>query len=143
MSHNPLDTLSNTFHKSNVPVKGAPGLRTVASQNKSAVKFAAIDAVGRAANTAVLAAIKPHMPMMLKGYADHPVANILAANLVNVAIQQTGVGGEKGRLLAHAMIQSAYLDLSRSFKIEKMVEDLINKVPAAALDALREEAAAE
>lgn len=134
---NPLDKLSEAYNTNSVTTKGAATMNTIATQNKTAAKSAAIDAVGRAGNTAVITAIKPHLPMMIKGYAEHPMANIIAANLVNAAVQQTGVGGEKGRIVANAMIQSAYLDLARNFDIEKIVEDFLGKVPAQAVEALK------
>lgn len=142
MSMNPLDSLNTRFNHPAAVVKGKGTLGTLASQNKAAVKAAAVDAVGRAANAAVIAAVRNHLPMMVRGYADHPVANILAANLVNAAVQQTGVGGDKGRILSYAMIQSAYLDLGRSFDIEAMVNSLINKLPTSAFETLKTEMAA-
>lgn len=134
--HNPLDALTETFNKHTAPVKGKPGISTVAVQNKSAAINAAVDAVGRTGNALAINLVKPHLPMMVRGYADHPLFAITMANLVNYAVQQTGLGGERGRVAANAMIQSAYVDLGRKFDINKMVETLLNKLPGDKLDEL-------
>lgn len=98
------------------------------AQNKQTFTVAAQVTAGRTVNQQLIKAIKPKMPMMLRGYADHPIASILLANATAFAIKQYMPTNNKANILADCMMQAAAIDTMDSFNIEDMVNDFISNL---------------
>lgn len=98
------------------------------AQNKQTFTVAAQVTAGRTVNQQLIKAIKPKMPMMLRGYSDHPIASILLANATAFAIKQYMPTNNKANILADCMMQAAAIDTMDSFNIEDMVNDFISNL---------------
>ena len=109
---------------------------TVATQNKDAIKVAAKLEAGKIINKQVIKQVKPHLPLLVRGLADHPAASIVLANVVSIAVKHFMPENKKLNTVAELMLGAAAVDTVSSFNIESFVEDLLKniKLPTGALD---------
>ena len=109
---------------------------TVATQNKDAIKVAAKLEAGKIINKQVIKQVKPHLPLLVRGLADHPAASIVLANVVSIAVKHFMPENKKLNTVAELMLGAAAVDTVASFNIEAFVEDLLKniKLPTGALD---------
>jgi hypothetical protein len=94
-------------------------------KNVKAAKVAAQLVAGDALNAAVLTKLKPHLPMMVRGYAEHTLAPVLAANIVSFIVSTWASQNVKANWAAEAMMQAAMTDFARSFNIDAIIEDIL------------------
>ena len=100
------------------------------------VKVASINAAelkaGQIINAQVIKLVKPKLPMMLRGYADSPVASVVLANVVGIALKQYAPDNAKLAKLSSLMLNAAALDAVDAFNIDGLVDDLLAgvKLPA-------------
>ena len=108
----------------------------VATQNKDAIKMAAKLEAGKIINKQVIKQVKPHLPLLVRGLADHPAASIVLANVVSIAVKHFMPENKKLNTVAELMLGAAAVDTVASFNIEAFVEDLLKniKLPTGALD---------
>ena len=108
----------------------------VATQNKDAIKVAAKLEAGKIINKQVIKQAKPHLPLLVRGLADHPAASIVLANVVSIAVKHFMPENKKLNTVAELMLGAAAVDTVASFNIEAFVEDLLKniKLPTGALD---------
>ena len=108
----------------------------VATQNKDAIKVAAKLEAGKIINKQVIKQVKPHLPLLVRGLADHPAASIVLANVVSIAVKHFMPENKKLNTVAELMLGAAAVDTVASFNIEAFVEDLLKniKLPTGALD---------
>lgn len=109
---------------------------SVATQNKDAIKVAAKLEAGKIINKQVIKQVKPHLPLLVRGLADHPAASIVLANVVSIAVKHFMPENQKLNTVADLMLGAAAVDTVASFNIEAFVEDLLKniKLPTGALD---------
>lgn len=109
---------------------------SVATQNKDAIKVAAKLEAGKIINKQVIKQVKPHLPLLVRGLADHPAASIVLANVVSIAVKHFMPENKKLNAVAELMLGAAAVDTVASFNIETFVEDLLKniKLPTGALD---------
>ncbi len=109
---------------------------SVATQNKDAIKVAAKLEAGKIINKQVIKQVKPHLPLLVRGLADHPAASIVLANVVSIAVKHFMPENKKLNTVAELMLGAAAVDTVASFNIETFVEDLLKniKLPTGALD---------
>ena len=109
---------------------------TVATQNKDAIKVAAKLEAGKIINKQVIKQVKPHLPLLVRGLADHPAASIVLANVVSIAVKHFMPENQKLNTVAELMLGAAAVDTVASFNIEAFVEDLLKniKLPTGVLD---------
>ena len=109
---------------------------SVATQNKDAIKAAAKLEAGKIINKQVIKQVKPHLPLLVRGLADHPAASIVLANVVSIAVKHFMPENKKLNTVAELMLGAAAVDTVASFNIEAFVEDLLKniKLPTGALD---------
>ena len=109
---------------------------SVATQNKDAIKVAAKLEAGKIINKQVIKQVKPHLPLLVRGLADHPAASIVLANVVSIAVKHFMPENKKLNTVAELMLGAAAVDTVASFNIEAFVEDLLKniKLPTGALD---------
>ena len=108
----------------------------VATQNKDAIKVAAKLEAGKIINKQVIKQVKPHLPLLVRGLADHPAASIVLANVVSIAVKHFIPENKKLNTVAELMLGAAAVDTVASFNIEAFVEDLLKniKLPTGTLD---------
>ncbi len=114
------------------PYKEKPMLKNTASKlkdkNVAAAKQAAKLEVGTAANKILANKIHKHLPMMVRGYSDHPIFPVVMANLFAGLIEQFAPENAKVTLVSNAMLDAAMLGFIQSFNISELIEDLTSKV---------------
>lgn len=99
-------------------------------------KTAGVNAVqyqaGKAMNAAVMTAVKPRLPMMVRGYADHPAAPIIAAIAMAFAAEFLPEGDAKGKVVkaTDLMLGASFMEGADKFlNVEKLVSDVFAKLP--------------
>ena len=112
-------------------------LTTAVAQNKEALIVAAKLEAGNVLNKTIISKITPKLPFLLQGFAKHPAAEIVLANVAAMAIRQFAEGNEKLNKMADLMVGAAAVNTLSQFNIQEMVEDLLKdiKLPAGVLDA--------
>lgn len=95
------------------------------AQNKELAKTASYFEAGRIANNKLTQLIAPNLPMMLRGYADHPLAKVLVANIALMAIQKFKPSHEAANKLGFAMVTQAYAGAFESLNIEGLIDRLL------------------
>lgn len=97
----------------------------MANINKQAAFNVAKITAGKALNTKLAKLVKPKLPMMLKGYADHPLFSSVIANLVAGAIKRY-TDNDKANQAADAMIEAAMFQLADSFNIQETIDSFLD-----------------
>lgn len=101
---------------------------TALTANKNAVVTAAKIEAGRIATKQAVALVKPHLPLMVRGYAETPVGELVIANLFSLMIQNFAPQNEKAAIVADAMLNGAMLGAVQSLKVEQLINDVMSKV---------------
>ena len=97
--------------------------------NKNAAILAAQLEAGRLANKHATKLISGKLPLMVKGYADTPLARLAFANAIKFAVDNYGGKFGKHKELAaqvsEAMVVSAYSEIIANFDIDSMIEQFL------------------
>lgn len=101
---------------------------TLVEGNKTAFKANASRRAGAMFNERVVSMVKPHLPMMVRGYSDEAWFKFVMANAVAGALIKFGYTNEKLVMLADAGVNAANDDFLGSFNLEGMVNDLIDGI---------------
>lgn len=96
--------------------------------NVVASKAAAQHVAGKVLNKALLTKIRPQLPMLARGYADHALANVVVANIANFAVSNFASDNAKAKLAADAMMIAAMTEFLSSFNVEDIVAELLEGV---------------
>jgi len=99
---------------------------------ESAINTAKVE-LGKSANKLVLAKITPQLPMMVRGYADSPLSELVVANVVAGMLMQFAPNNEKAKVLSEAMIAAGAQVAIESFDIPGLVNDLLANVDISGL----------
>jgi len=97
----------------------------IKDRNITAATAGAKIAAGKAINAVVMAKIKPQLPMMVRGYADSPLAAIVVANVFSAGVDQFMPQNARARQVADVMLDSAMTEFFSNFNIEKMFAELV------------------
>lgn len=97
----------------------------VVNKNTDAAKVAAKISAGKALNSVVINKLKPQMPMLMRGYADHALAPVVVANIVAVAVDMMAKDNVKAQYASEAMLQAAMTDFLSQFNIEKLLSEVL------------------
>lgn len=121
---------ANSSNKENtkMPVKQTI-LATALEVNKASLQTAATIELGNVAISTISKKIGGSLPLMLRGYKDHPLFEVLVANIATMAINHFAPENEKGKVISEAMMQAAMLKMVQSFNIPEMVNELIEDIP--------------
>lgn len=110
--------------------------KAILDQNKDALVLAAKIEVGEAAVKQVSKIVRKQLPMMVRGYAELPVFDILVANLVVMAIKQFAPDNEKAQIIADAMLLAAMQKQMKEFNIPQMVDEFVSGIDVSAITRL-------
>lgn len=102
--------------------------KDILDQNKDALLLAAKIEVGEAAVRQVSKIVKKQLPLMMKGYADLPIFDIIVANIVVMALKQFAPDNEKAMIIADAMLLAAVQKQMREFDFAGMLDEFIDGV---------------
>lgn len=100
----------------------------IVNANSKAVKSAAKTKTGKALNAAIMKKVRPSLPLAVRGYAEHPIANVVLANLVSFAVKNfftNGKHSEKASWAASAMMDAAMFELVDTINVEELFSDLL------------------
>lgn len=97
----------------------------VVDTNVDAAKIAAKITTGKVLNKVVMAKVRPQLPMLARGYADHALANVVIANIANFAVANFASDNEKAKYATDAMMQAAMLDFMQMFNIEDIISEVL------------------
>ena len=96
--------------------------------NKDSATLAARITAGKAINKRVMKLVKPKLPMMVRGYADSPIASVVLANIVGLAMKQYMPQSSKAQLVASMMLDASALQAIESFDLESILESVLEGV---------------
>ena len=101
-------------------------------ETKEATINAAELKAGQLINKQAIKLIKPQLPMMVRGFADHPAASVVLANVIGLALKQYAPENPKLAKVSSLMLNAAAFDTIDSFNIDAMVDKLVSgiKLPA-------------
>lgn len=100
----------------------------LASQNVEALKLGAGLTVGRIMNQNISKAIKPHLPIFVRGYADEPWFQALVGNLVAGAIINFVPNNEKLVKCSEWAVQAGMIDIIQGFDLEAKAEEFLSGI---------------
>lgn len=127
------ETYSNEKVKNKKETKMNKVLDKMIDANKeSAVRSAKLE-VGKTANQLVLEKLTPRLPMMVRGYADSPIAELIVGNVVAGLLMQFAPDNDKAQILSDAMISAGVQVAIESFDIPELVNDLLANVDISGL----------
>lgn len=101
---------------------------TMVQANKKAATVAAKVTGGKVALKVVKDKIAPMLPMMLRGYVDTPLGDVIIANIAIMANKYTNGQYKVLGVAAEAMTEAAYAQFFESFKLDEMLADLEAKL---------------
>jgi len=122
-----------------IKTKGKPMPKTLkdnavelVQENKAAAFTAAEIKAGQIINQQAISLIKPKLPMMIRGYADSPLASVVLANVVALGLKQYAAGNSKLEKISELMIAGAAFDSIDALNLDGLVNDFIAgiKLPA-------------
>jgi hypothetical protein len=96
--------------------------------NKDALIVAAKIEVGKTVNAQLKKLIKPQLPMMIRGYADSPIFDIIIANVASIALKELAAENKKAQVVADSLLQAATVEMMNSFNINKMIDDILKNI---------------
>lgn len=108
----------------------------IVSANKAAAANVAKLEAGRIGIKQAVKLVKPAMPMMARGYLDHPLGQLAVANLFKFGVDNFAAGNEKAKLVADAMLEGAMLEAIQSLNIEKLISDIVDNVDISKITSL-------
>lgn len=129
-------TKSKSTKKESTMITPNFNAKAIMDQNKDALLLAAKIEVGEAAVKQVSKIVRKQMPMMIRGYAELPVFDILVANLVVMSIKQFAPENEKAQIIADAMLLAAMQKQMREFNIPQMVDEFVSGIDVSAITRL-------
>lgn len=110
-------------------------LANVVSVNKTAAISAARITGGKIAIKNITKLIAPKLPIMVRGYADTSVGQLVIANLFKFAIENYAPQNKNAVLVADAMLEGAMINVLEGFNIEEMIESVLKGVNLESLTA--------
>jgi len=113
-------------------------LNILSGENKEAAKVAAKLTAGNILNDRAIKLVQPHLPMMVKGYADTDLGRAIVANVIAGAVMHVAPTNDKAVMASEAMIHSAMVTLVGTFDIEATVNEFLDGIN---LDVLKAEEA--
>jgi hypothetical protein len=98
------------------------------NKNTDAAKQAAIVVAGSTLNNLIAVRMGKQLPRKYRKLANHPMANIVIANMASFAVQNFAAGNYKAQVAADAMMTAAMQDFLRSFNIEQIIAEVLDSV---------------
>lgn len=103
-------------------------MNTIVKANTTAVKNGALISAGNTLNSVVKNKLVSTLPKKYKKIAESPLADIVVANIAEVAVQQFAATNPKARMATQAMMEAAMVNLFNSFNFEKIIAEVLESV---------------
>lgn len=114
-------------------------LANVVSVNKSAAISAARITGGKIAIKNITKLIAPKLPILMRGYADTAVGQLVIANVFKFAIENYAPQNKNAVLVADAMLEGSMIAVLEGFNVEQLIESVLKGVNLEALAAPADE----
>jgi hypothetical protein len=98
------------------------------NDNMNAAKNGAVLSAGNTLNKVVKDAIRGQVPRKYRKLMDTPVADIVVANVANVAVQNFAKNNRKAQVATSAMMEAAMVSFMNSFNLDKIISDTLKNV---------------
>lgn len=138
-----LESIKAPQQANNQPTQGNkemnPKINSIIGRAKSQALTAAQMQAGKALNIAIIKFAKPKLPMMVRGYMDHPAAPAVLALAIMSASEflPASANGAKIQKAADLMLAAAiYEGADQLLDIERIIDQVFKGLPAEALAAL-------
>jgi len=102
--------------------------------NTEAAKVAGLITAGNVINETLITKLRPQLPMLMRGYADHALADVVVANIANFAINNFASDNKQAVLASEAMMLAAMTKLVASFNIEEIIAEVLKDVKLPGVD---------
>ena len=96
--------------------------------NKTALQLAGLVTAGNVLNKTMLNKLRPQLPMLVRGYSDHVLAEVALANIVSFAVQNFAADNTKAKVASEAMLAAAMANFMASFNIEDIIAEVLSEV---------------
>ncbi|QFR57593.1 hypothetical protein CPT_Slocum_013 [Serratia phage Slocum] len=100
----------------------------VVELNKSAALSAARITAGKIAIKNVTKIVGGKLPLMVRGYADTAIGQLVIANIVKFAVDQYAANNKNAVLVADAMVEGAMIAALEGLDIEGLIDGLLKGV---------------
>ena len=120
-------TQQNSTQGNNMTTPISQTATNLMHQNKDNATAVARVTAGKAINKKLLDLVKPKLPLMVRGFADHELAPLLIANGVAFAIKQY-TDNAKANEAADMMLEAAAFQTAEAFNIDDIIEDLLDGI---------------
>jgi len=107
--------------------------KMIETNKVSAVRTAKME-LGKSANKLVLDKLKPQLPMIVRGYAESPIAELVVGNIVAGLLIQFAPNNKKANILSDAMIAAGVQVAVEQFDIPGLVKELLANVDITGLE---------
>lgn len=122
------DNQTGNFAKTEKEIKMNNRIKHHTNVNLNAVQSAAYLEAARIANNKLAEVASKQAPLMLKGYAQTPLARLLFANIVSIALTELRPNDAKLAQLSRSMVTEAYGPALRALNIEGLINGMVDAV---------------
>ncbi len=98
----------------------------IVANNVNLGTSAAFLEAGRIANGQITKVAAKNLPLMVRGYADTALGQLVLANIAKLAQEHFRPNDDKLQKLTNAMVVSAYQTVLQQFDIEEMIDDMLS-----------------
>jgi hypothetical protein len=109
-------------------VKKETTMEKIMNQNVTAAKTVANLTAGKVINKKLIKELSKMLPKSAKGVLKHPIAEIVLANAVAVAIDKFAPGNKKAAYVKEACLTAAYANTEAFLGIESLISGLLDQV---------------
>ncbi len=96
--------------------------------NVEAAKGSAKRRVGKSLNKKLIELVKPKLPITVRGYAEHPLGELLIANAFAGAIIKFGYTNDKVVIASECMVEAAADKAMDILNIDGILDELLGSV---------------
>lgn len=104
---------------------------TMVAANTTAAKTAARMTAGKIALKVAKEKLAPTIPLMLRGYIDSPIGDLVIANMLVIANKYTNGKYKVLGAAAEATTEAAYANVFESFKLDEFLSEIEGKLTQA------------
>ena len=103
-------------------------MNRLVNDNMNAAKTGAVLSAGTTLNRVVKDAVRNQVPRKYRKLLDTPFADIVVANVANVAVQNFAKTNRKAQVATNAMMEAAMVEFMNSFNLDKIISDTLQNV---------------
>ena len=98
------------------------------ADNKDAGLIAVQIETGNVVIKQITKRVAPKLPMMVRGYADHPLFEVAVANTLNMALKQYRPNDKRAIYVADAVMQAAAVTAIQALNINELINEVLDGI---------------